>query len=166
MDMVTDPKNAPTEPSSEIGELLSDFGWALRATSMAFQLWADGAVADLPGGARGYLVLVAADDPQLRSQLAIARQLSIDKTVMTYLIDALVEKSLLERKPDPNDRRVRQIVLTSSGRTELAKARARLVVTEQRLLSALTPTDAGQFRILLAGVAAAVQGATTGCDPE
>jgi hypothetical protein len=74
---------------------------------MAFQVWAEGAVADLPSGARGYLVLVAADDGEPRSQLAIARQLGIDRTIMTYLVDALVEQHLIERHLDAHNRRVR-----------------------------------------------------------
>jgi DNA-binding MarR family transcriptional regulator len=133
---------------------------------MAFQSWADSAVAELPSGARGYLVLVAADDPIGQSQLAIARQLGIDKTVMTYLVDALVAEDLIERKPDPADRRVRQLVLTDSGRAALATARSRLAVTERRLLAALSPVQAREFRSSLAAIATAAQGAAEKCDPE
>ncbi|WP_375386051.1 MarR family winged helix-turn-helix transcriptional regulator [uncultured Microbacterium sp.] len=142
--------------------LTSDLGWALRATSLAFQSWADGAVTDIPSGARGYLVLVAANESVPRSQLTIARQLGIDKTIMTYLVDALVEQSLVERRTDPMDRRVRQLVLTDVGRAALAKARQRLSITEERLLHPLTPPQAEQFRSLLALVAGSARASAIG----
>ncbi|WP_367038177.1 hypothetical protein [Streptomyces sp. Je 1-332] len=36
----------------------TDLGWAIRMVSTAIRRVATGSVADLPGGARGYLVLV------------------------------------------------------------------------------------------------------------
>lgn len=139
-------------------DLERDFGWTLRAVSVAFQSEAIAAVSHLPSGPRGYLVLLAASEGSGQSQLAIARRLGVDKTVMTYLVDALVEQGLILRESDPADRRVRQLVLTDTGRATLDAARAEIAAVETRLLSSLSADDAERFRTLLAAVAASSSG--------
>lgn len=133
--------------------LESDFGWALRALSMAFTNDGNAAVAHLPSGARGYLVLVAVAEGQARSQLDLARRLTIDKTAMTYLLDALEEQGLVRRKPDPTDRRARSVTITPKGQRALQRARERLAVTESTVLGALAADEAAAFRSLLSRVA-------------
>jgi len=142
----------------------ADFGWALRAISLEFRSGADQAVAGLPSGGRGYLVLLAASEDNGQSQLAIARRLGVDKTVMTYLVDALVAEGLVQREPDPSDRRIRLLVLTDAGRTRLDSARAEISAVEERLLSALTGDDAQRFRSLLATIAGSASAPSTECD--
>jgi DNA-binding MarR family transcriptional regulator len=147
--------------------LESDFGWALRAISMHFQSEAGAAVSDLPSGGRGYLVLLAAGEHSGQSQLALARRLGLDKTVMTYLVDALVDHGLIAREPDPADRRIRQLVLTAQGRTRLDLARAHIAAVEERLLAPLAAADAARFRSMIAAVAASTSpGAKPDCDPS
>ena len=146
------------QPAEVLPDLGHDFGWALRAVSLAFQTEAIAAVSHLPSGPRGYLVLLAASEGSGQSQLAIARRLGVDKTVMTYLVDALVDAGLILREADPTDRRVRQLVLTSTGRATLDTARAEIAAVETRLLSALSADDAERFRTLLAAVAAPTSG--------
>jgi len=127
----------------------SDFGWAVQVMATTFQRWGMPAVEHLPGGPRGYLVLAAISQGRLRSQLALARHLGVDKTVMTYLLDKMEEAGLVTRRPDPADRRARTILITPAGKRALAKARDDLSQTESRLLSALTPEQAETFRDLL-----------------
>ena len=145
--------------------LVTDFGWALRSVSIAFQDGANAAVASLPSGSRGYLVLLSASEDNGRSQLAIARQLGVDKTVMTYLVDALVEADLISREPDPADRRIRRLILTPTGRAALDKAQKQIAAVENRLLASVPETDAARFRALLAAVAANAGSAMSACDP-
>lgn len=54
------------------------------------------------------------------NQQALGVHLAIDRTVLTYLLDALVEAGVVERIPDPADRRARKIVTTERGRQILA----------------------------------------------
>lgn len=49
-------------------------------TSLHFENLASDAVLSIPGGAHGYLVLVAVSRADAPSQLALAARLSIDKT--------------------------------------------------------------------------------------
>ncbi len=100
----------------EIGEALGcadaladDLGWGLGMIFRAYVKAAHAAVTDLPGGPRGYQVLCAAAQGAVNSQLALAQHLGVDRTVMTYLIDDLEAANLIERRPDPADRRARRI---------------------------------------------------------
>lgn len=94
--------------------------------SAAFRRVATESVADLPGGARGYLVLVALAGGEPPTQLALAREVSLDRTVMTYLLDDLEAHELVSRRPDPRDRRARQVLITDTGRTRLDQVRQSL----------------------------------------
>lgn len=46
----------------------------------------------------------------------IAGELLIPRPQMTYIVDTLVESGLVERLPDPSDRRIINIVLTDKGK--------------------------------------------------
>lgn len=61
-----------------------------------------------------------------RSQRELASGLGYDPSSITGLADKLEERGLVERHVDPDDRRVRQLVLSPSGRALLDVMRARL----------------------------------------
>lgn len=146
----------PLDPSGvdwEAGGIRTELGWSLQAMSQGFSRIATGAVADVPGGPRGYQVLVAITTEDPTSQLVLAQRLGIDKTAMTYVVDALERESLVERRPDPQDRRIRQVLPTAHGRALLASARAALREVEGVLLRGLTADEQSQLRRLMARVA-------------
>jgi DNA-binding MarR family transcriptional regulator len=130
-----------------------ELGWGLTTTATAYRKWAIDAVAALPSGLRGYLILSAVSRACSPSQLALANQLGIDKSSMTALVDGLESAGLIERRPDPDDRRARQLLITEAGLRVLAQARARLDLAEQRLLAPLTPSEASLFRDMVARIA-------------
>lgn len=68
---------------------------------------------------------------------------------MTYLIDELEQGGLVERRPDPSDRRARQIVLTRRGRRKYDRAVSRVSEVERDVLAGLGDVEAAQFRDLL-----------------
>ncbi|MFE2977538.1 MarR family winged helix-turn-helix transcriptional regulator [Streptomyces sp. NPDC059258] len=135
----------------------TDLGWAIRMVSSAFRNVATESVADLPGGARAYLVLVALAGGEPPSQLALAKEVSLDRTVMTYLLDDLEAHGLVTRRPDPRDRRARQVLITDTGRIRLAEVRHSLAAAEARLLTDLDGDDASRLRTLLSRVARTAQ---------
>ncbi|WP_309236538.1 MarR family winged helix-turn-helix transcriptional regulator [Streptomyces sp. CAI 127] len=139
----------------------TDLGWAIRMVSSAFRNVATESVADLPGGARAYLVLVALAGGEPPSQLALAKEVSLDRTVMTYLLDDLEAHGLVTRRPDPRDRRARQVLITDTGRTRLGEVRESLAAAEARLLTDLDEDDAAQLRTLLSRVARTAQREST-----
>lgn len=126
-----------------------DLGWALGVVFRAHLKAAGAILGDLPGGPRGHQVLAAAVQTVPESQIALARRLGIDKTVMTYLIDDLERAGLVERRPHPGDRRHKQVVATEHGRQVWAATRQRLDHAEEHLLGPLGPTDRAELRALL-----------------
>jgi DNA-binding MarR family transcriptional regulator len=130
------------------GPVESDLGWALGAVMRSYLRVATAAVEAVPGGARGYQVLsAAAGEP--RSQLALAQHLGVDRTVMTYLLDDLESAGLVERRPDPADRRARRVVLTDAGNAQLCNLERRLAGAEEHLLEPLEPAERDTLRDLL-----------------
>ena len=128
------------------GALAGDLGWGLGVVLRAYATAAHTAVADLPGGPRGYQILSAAAQGAVGSQLALAQHLGVDRTVMTYLLDDLEEASLIERRPDPADRRARRVVATQLGTELLATLNDRLRAAEAHLLAPLDPEARETFR--------------------
>jgi DNA-binding MarR family transcriptional regulator len=134
--------NAP----SCVGALAGDLGWGLGVVLRAYAKAAYTAVADLPGGPRGYQILSAAAQGAVSSQLALAQHLGVDRTVMTYLLDDLEAAKLIERRPDPNDRRARRVVATQLGTELLATLNDRLRAAEAHLLAPLDLETRATFR--------------------
>jgi DNA-binding MarR family transcriptional regulator len=149
--MTADP--VPAAPTGVCGALGNDLGWALGAVFRSYVKAATAVMAELPGGPRSYQVLSAAAHDQPGTQLALAAQLGVDRTVMTYLLDALEEAGLVTREPDPADRRARRIVLTKRGAKLLAALDRRLGEVEAHVLSALDPDERSTFRALLTRIA-------------
>jgi DNA-binding MarR family transcriptional regulator len=126
--------------------LADDLGWGLGMVFRAYVAAAHSAVADLPGGPRGYQVLSAAAQGTVGSQLALAQHLGVDRTVMTYLLDDLEAEGLIERRPDPADRRARRVVATERGTELLATLDDRLRAAEAHLLAPLEDETRKAFR--------------------
>ena len=148
--MTLDPQIAPTGACGALG---NDLGWALGAVFRSYVKAATAVMAELPAGPRSYQVLSAAAHDQPGTQLALAARLGVDRTVMTYLIDALEEARLVTREPDPADRRARRIVLTKRGAKLLADLDQRLGQVEAHVLAALDVDERATFRALLQKVA-------------
>ena len=63
-----------------------------------------------------YIVLTALRDGPARAQASLAAAISADKTRLIPVLDDLQKRGLIEREPDPADRRVRLLGLTPEGR--------------------------------------------------
>ncbi|TYP86924.1 MarR family winged helix-turn-helix transcriptional regulator [Blastococcus xanthinilyticus] len=150
-----------SEPAPAGPGLEAELGWSLHRVSTAFRQLAPEAVAGVPGGARGYQVLVAAHAGPPASQLALAQQLGIDRTAMTYLVDEMETAGLVARRPHPTDRRVRHVVLTDAGLEALDASRRALRSVEARMLGDLAPAEAAQLRSLLVRVARSTEAAVS-----
>lgn len=71
------------------------------------------------------------------SQTELAARVGLDASTLVRLIDKLQKRGLLERQPDPNDRRARRLVLTPAGDEEVREIRQRLLEIEHELLAGL-----------------------------
>jgi DNA-binding MarR family transcriptional regulator len=145
---VSSPLPEPSAPCVE-----DDLGWALGVVFRRYVKESDAVLCDLPGGPRGYQVLTTAGSDAPRRQLALAQQLGIDRTVMTYLLDDLEAAGLVERQQDPTDRRAWLIAVTEAGRARIEHLRDSLQALEARILGGLTDSERAAFRSMLQRVA-------------
>jgi DNA-binding MarR family transcriptional regulator len=145
-----------TSPSPEVRARMAagtsvedDLGWALGVVFRRYAKAAAAALADMPGGPRGYQVLATVVFEGPRRQLDLAQHLGVDRTVMTYLLDDLEKADLVERQPDRADRRARLIAPTEVGRNALCDLEKKLVAAEAEVLGSLEESERKVFRTLL-----------------
>ncbi|MEU7799168.1 MarR family winged helix-turn-helix transcriptional regulator [Micromonospora arborensis] len=150
---MTDATQRPDRPDP----LDDDLGWMLGIVFRGYVRAAEHALTDFPGGPRGYQVLTVAINGPARNQGAIAEELGIDRTVLTYLIDDLERPGFVARRADPADRRNRLVDVTDVGRAVWEQRRLALRHVESHLLGALTPTESATLRALLQRVACSAQ---------
>jgi len=93
----------------------------------------------------GYAVLSALAEEPMRTQAALARSIGADKTRIIADLDDLQERGLIDREPDPADRRVRLLRLTPEGRRVHATVRDAIRREEERLLADLPATERRAF---------------------
>src|SRR5262245_34016471 len=96
---------------------------------------------------------VLADGGSL-SQHQAARRLAIDRTTMVALLDGLEAKGLVERRPDPGDRRRNVVELTPAGHQTLREATKATEDAERRFLARLGDAGAKQLRDALRSLVA------------
>ncbi|WP_331728447.1 MarR family transcriptional regulator [Streptomyces sp. NBC_01176] len=75
------------------------------------------------------------------SQLALGKDLGLDKTTLTAVLDRLEGAGLVVRRPSASDRRTRVCEATESGRDLADRAAKDVSLTEQELLVALKPEE-------------------------
>src|SRR3954449_2351132 len=86
-----------------------------------------------------------AGDPYELSPGRLIKETLVTSGTMTNRVDRLESRGLVERLPDPHDRRGVLVRLTAAGRTTVDGALESLLVRERDLLAAL---DSGQQRRL------------------
>ncbi|RZT18781.1 MarR family transcriptional regulator [Mycobacterium sp. BK558] len=94
----------------------------------------------------GYVVLCALDRGEVRTQAALAEAINADKTRIIRTLDDLQHSGLIERVPDPEDRRARLLRITAQGRRSKDAAQAQIQRGEERWLGLL---DAEERRVFL-----------------
>jgi DNA-binding MarR family transcriptional regulator len=80
------------------------------------------------------------------SSAQLARRHYVTPQAMNQLVATLERDGLIERHPDPHNRRVLRAALTERGAGVLAACHAAVEDLENRVLAALTPAEARQFR--------------------
>jgi DNA-binding MarR family transcriptional regulator len=79
----------------------------------------------------------------------LAERAQITKQSMGYLVDYLVERGYLERRPDPSDRRAALISLTDRGWEQVRAALTIIAALEEEWTKVLGRDRMGELRQLL-----------------
>ena len=79
----------------------------------------------------------------------LLQTLMLTSGAMTNRLDKLEQRELIQRQPDPDDRRAVQVQLTDSGLELINRAVVAHVENENRMLTALTDTEQQQLADLL-----------------
>jgi DNA-binding MarR family transcriptional regulator len=87
--------------------------------------------------------------PYQLSPKALLQQTLVSSGTMTNRIDRLVERSLVERRTDPNDGRGILVVMTERGRDRVDSAISLLLQGESELLDGLSQADQDRLSGLL-----------------
>ncbi len=137
---------APVEVFSRIGRLARLLDKARREAFSAHRIetWEFDVLAALRRAGRPYQL----------SPGALLRQTMVTSGTMTNRVDRLAERGLVERLPDPSDRRGVLVRLTTAGKRAVDGAFETLLASERELLSHLSAGDrkrlAGLLRDLMA----------------
>ncbi|MEV0062416.1 MarR family transcriptional regulator [Nocardia sp. NPDC050718] len=123
--------------------------WLLTQTAHhAHRLVSDGFAAV---GARGYhyrlLATLAEFGPA--SQAELGRRSGIHVSDMVATINELADNDLVERAPDPDDRRRNVITLTAAGTRRLRRLEKQLADCQDELLAPLSAEERTQLTTLL-----------------
>lgn len=93
----------------------------------------------------GYGVLCGLDAQEVRTQSALAQAIGADKTRIIGVLDELQDAGLINRDPDPADRRVYLLSATPKGAQLRAAAQRDIQHRENQLLAHLTAADRDAF---------------------
>ena len=132
-----------------------DFGILLGLAYQGFtdRLWAALAAEgfrDL-GKAYGYVFRALADEEL--SQRELAGRFGISDQGMAKILGEMRRRRYVERRPDPDDARVKRFRLAPRGRAALAAARRFHAEDEQRLIRSLGAHAVAELRRMLEAVA-------------
>ena len=136
---------------------LDDFPtWLLsRSAAHAHQLLAS-AFAEV--GSRGYhyRLLVALEDLGPASQASLGRSAEIDASDVVAALTQLEADGLVERSPDPDDKRRRIVSITAAGRRRLLELDRVVSSVQEKLVAPLSGAERDEL-VRLLGLLARVE---------
>jgi DNA-binding MarR family transcriptional regulator len=87
-----------------------------------------------------------------QSGAALGERLQLDSATITGMLDRLVHAGWVERRPDPTDRRINRIFLTSQGQALQAPLNHEMDMLNAEVFGRFSDHDAARLRVLLAAL--------------
>lgn len=127
------------------------------------QLWR-GRMAELGLDPRHVVLLRLVGAEEGRSQLALGKQMRLPPSRMVAFVDELEDLGMMERRPNPDDRRMRALYLTDKGKRMLEEVMEVSAAHEKQLTKGLSKPEVAEL-IGLLGRVAEEQGLSPGIHP-
>jgi MarR family transcriptional regulator for hemolysin len=130
----------PLSPRREFAFLLNDVARLLRT-------YADHQAAQFGITRAQWAVLVRVDREEGLNQSELADTLDLQPITLTRLLDKLCDSGLIERRPDPDDRRAKRLFLMPAARPLLEQLR---VLGEETMADTLAGVDRASIDRMIA----------------
>lgn len=101
-----------------------------------------------------YAVLTALRDNEASSQASLADAIGADRTRIIAVLDDLQDRKMINRQPDPSDRRSNLLSLTAGGRKAVTAVQKAIQDNEKRILAGVSSEDRDAFLRVLMHLAA------------
>jgi MarR family transcriptional regulator, transcriptional regulator for hemolysin len=115
-----------------------EFAFILNDVARLLRTYADFKAAQFGITRAQWAVLVRLDRHEGLNQSELAETLDLQPITLTRLLDKLSDSGLIERRPDPEDRRAKRLFLTPAARPLLERLG---VLGEETMVSALAGVD-------------------------
>jgi MarR family transcriptional regulator, transcriptional regulator for hemolysin len=101
-----------------------EFAFILNDVARLLRTYADHKAAQFGMTRAQWVVLVRLDRSEGLNQSELAETLDLQPITLTRLLDKLCDSGLIERRPDPSDRRAKRLFLTPAARPLLKQLAA------------------------------------------
>jgi len=98
-----------------------EFAFMLNDVARLLRTYADYKAAQFGMTRAQWAVLVRVDRAEGLNQSELAEMLDLQPITLTRLLDKLCDSGLIERRPDPDDRRAKRLFLTPAARPVLER---------------------------------------------
>lgn len=130
-------------------DVLSSPGHLISLAARGFARLSEGRLKPLGFGIGHLPVLVALQDGRASTQRDLARFARIEQPPMAQMLARMERDGLIQRAPDPADRRSSRITLTKVAEARMPDAVATLLRGNQEVLHDFTDDEAGLLVVLL-----------------
>lgn len=141
IDGATPPSPSAISAAATVGSPAQSVGFTLSSLGYAVARRFHSTLEPLRLEPREFALLRAIAPAEGASQQAIGERLQIPPSRMVAFVDALERRGLVERRPNPDDRRARALYLTTEGRDLLAAAFTLAAELEGQLCAQLGATE-------------------------